>query len=150
GHAWILNPRKKSFLHQGVAVTDTTSLNFDSHGFRGRFRDWAFHELEGTLPASDLNDTHSCHFDLHSFSKVLWQRNWKNETSLLVGLQNGCEGAMWRSAQYGLLTLVEIGQEMMAALRRLPSGSGSLQRAAFFYRPGARRQPGEDGGEQNQ
>jgi hypothetical protein len=38
--------------------------------------------------------------------------DWKNETSLLFGLQNGCEGAMCRCAQYGLLTLVEIEDEM--------------------------------------
>src|SRR4029077_325764 len=58
GNSWILNPRKHSFLDNRVAVTDATSLDFDSDRPRRRLRDFPFREFQRPLPASDLNDTH--------------------------------------------------------------------------------------------
>src|SRR5439155_15165078 len=55
GNSWILNPRKDSFLNNRVAVTDATSLDFDSDSSRRRFRDFPLREFQRPLPASDLN-----------------------------------------------------------------------------------------------
>ena len=61
GNAWILQARPVALLDQGIAVADTTGLDFDSHQAGARLGDFAFNKFKRPGWPGNLGGTHLWH-----------------------------------------------------------------------------------------